>query len=83
MGKERILDSESLEKVTGGSRPAMITHDEDKRWEEYKFEKQLEFENKKLEAEVKKAWIEGGFKLASSVVEGLTGVAKSVVGGGK
>lgn len=83
MGKERILDSESLEKVVGGSRPQLITRDEDQRWEQYKFDKKLEFENKKLEAEIKKAWIEGGFKLASSVVEGLTGVAKAVAGGGK
>lgn len=81
MSKEQVLDSESLEKVVGGSRPQIITHDEDKRWEAYKFEKQLEFENKKLEAEIKKAWIEGGFKLASSVIEGLTGAAKAAIGG--
>ena len=83
MSKEQMLDSESLEEVVGGSRAQIIYRDEDKRWEQYKFDKKLEFENKKLEADIKKAWIEGGFKLASSVIGGLTSVAKAAAGGGK
>ena len=69
MSKEQILNSESLEKVVGGSRPQMLVRDDDQRWEQYKFDQNLAFENKKLDAEMKKVWIENGFKLASDIVE--------------
>lgn len=79
MSKEQILDNESLEKVVGGSRPQIIKREEDGRWEQYKFEQKIIFKNKEIEAKIKQTWIEGGFKLASSVVEGLVKVGSAFI----
>lgn len=81
MEKEVLKDVTMMDVSGGAVRAKTTSFDEDLRWEQYKYEKGLEFERKKIDLEMKKAWIEGGFQLADSVLKTSVKVAGAVIAG--
>lgn len=74
------MKDEMLNDVTGGTFHGKYTEtDYDRLWDKYKFDRQMKLEDKKIEAEIKKAWIDGGCKLGAEAIKGLSSAAAAAI----
>ena len=81
--KKQILNEKDLKKVSGGLASANTYDTTDNRLKIWLQEQNIKLENKKIEAEIKKAWIKGGLDLAKTVLSKAidAGLAAATSGG--